>query len=299
MTSCFLKQLPILEDNIFCNKIQDVTSKEIANFYNVEPFPSYEKDESIDRFKEKGDKNIFIKNLKDFIGFNKKILEVGCGTGQVSNYLAIGTNSEVYGIDLAVNSLKLAVNFSKKNNINNTFFCNADLFDDIFKEKSFDLIYCSGVLHHTKNPKEGFVRIVSLLKDNGYVVLGLYNRYGRLWTKLKKVIFRLKAFRSHSHLFDSKLKELRSETKKFDSWFNDQFQHPLESVHTFDEVLNWFSESNIKFCFSLPSTDFFDKIDFNATQLKGNFFIRLFKQFLMLFNIWGKEGGLFIFVGRK
>jgi 2-polyprenyl-3-methyl-5-hydroxy-6-metoxy-1,4-benzoquinol methylase len=106
MTSCFLKQLPILEDNIFCNKIQDVTSKEIANFYNIEPFPSY----------EKGDKNIFIKNLKNFIGFNKKILEVGCGTGQVSNYLAIGTNSEVYGIDLAVNSLKLAVNFSKKEN---------------------------------------------------------------------------------------------------------------------------------------------------------------------------------------
>jgi hypothetical protein len=93
--------------------------------------------------------------------------------------------------------------------------------------------------------------------------------------------------------------ELKKETKKFDSWFNDQFQHPLESVHTFDEVLNWFSESNIKFCFSLPSTDFFDKIDFNATQVKGNFFIRLFKQFLMLFNIWGKEGGLFIFVGRK
>jgi hypothetical protein len=39
MTSCFLKQLPILEDNIFCNKIQDVTSKEIASFYNFKLSP--------------------------------------------------------------------------------------------------------------------------------------------------------------------------------------------------------------------------------------------------------------------
>lgn len=38
MTSCFLKELPILEDNIFCNKIQNVTSKEIASFIALTPF---------------------------------------------------------------------------------------------------------------------------------------------------------------------------------------------------------------------------------------------------------------------
>jgi len=38
MTSFFLKQLLILEDNIFCNKIQDVASKEIASFIALNPF---------------------------------------------------------------------------------------------------------------------------------------------------------------------------------------------------------------------------------------------------------------------
>lgn len=298
MTSCFIEKFKV-SNGIFHKDVKDSVSKKISSFYNDKPFPDYEKNESLDRFREKGNKNIFIKKLKDFIGFNKKILEVGCGTGQVSNYLALDNNSEVYGIDLAVNSLKLAREFAKTNNINNTFFCNADLFADVFKKKSFDLIYCSGVLHHTPAPKEGFKQLVSLLKDDGYIVIGLYNFYGRFWTKLKAILFKLNIFKKRAYLLDSKLKEFQKGSRKYDSWFNDQFQHPLESIHTFDEVLLWFKESNIELICSIPSTNFFDEIDFNSRQDKANFFIRTLKQIFMLFNILGDEGGLFIFVGKK
>jgi 2-polyprenyl-3-methyl-5-hydroxy-6-metoxy-1,4-benzoquinol methylase len=298
MTSCFIEKFQV-SNGIFHKDLKDSVSKKISTFYNDMPFPDYENNESLDRFREKGNKNIFIKKLKDFIGFDKKILEVGCGTGQVSNYLALDNNSEVYGIDLAVNSLKLATEFAKKNNVNNTFFCNADLFDDVFKKKSFDFIYCSGVLHHTSAPKEGFKQLVSLLKDDGCIVIGLYNFYGRFWTKLKAIIFKLNIFKKNAFLLDDKLKEFKRGSKKYNSWFNDQFNHPLESVHTFDEVLLWFKECNIELIFSLPSTTFFDEINFNSRQDKSNFIIRTFKQIFMLFNIWGKEGGLFIFVGKK
>ena len=45
-------------------------------------------------------------------------------------------------------------------------------------------------LHHTKNPKQGFKIVSSWLKPEGYIVLGLYNYYGRFPTMLRKMIFR-------------------------------------------------------------------------------------------------------------
>ena len=38
----------------------------------------------------KGDKNYLASEFKKFIGFNKNVLEVGCGTGQLSIYFSIG-----------------------------------------------------------------------------------------------------------------------------------------------------------------------------------------------------------------
>ena len=37
------------------------------------------------------------------------------------------------------------------------------------------------------------------------------------------------------------------------SWINDQYKHPVESTHTFDEVLKWFNDNNIEFINSIPS----------------------------------------------
>ena len=80
-----------------------------------------------------------------------------------------------------------------------------------------------------------------------------------------------------------------------------QYLHPVESVHTFDEVLKWFDDNDIEFISSIPEQDFnntvndkiFDKCD------KGTIFSRIFNQIKMLFTTYGDDGGLFIFIGRK
>ena len=62
---------------------------------------------------QKGNNNFLAKNIKDFIGFGKNILEIGCGTAQLSNYLAIGNNN-IFAIDPVLKSIELGKNFAKK-----------------------------------------------------------------------------------------------------------------------------------------------------------------------------------------
>ena len=84
------------------------------------------------------------------------------------------------------------------------------------------------------------------------------------------------------------------------AWLEDQFNHPIESRHTFDEVLQWFERNNIEFINSIPSCGIFDKnSDFFSKSKSHNFLSRLFAQIKMIFSSYGNDGGLFIMIGKK
>src|SRR5262245_49911432 len=59
-----------------------VTDK-VRGFYEEHPFPSYEGLEEFGELVNKGHANPFTRNLLRSIGYNKLILECGCGTGQM------------------------------------------------------------------------------------------------------------------------------------------------------------------------------------------------------------------------
>ena len=61
----------------------EVTDK-IKTFYEENPFPTYEGVEEFGELVNKGMQNRFSADLLEAIGFNKLILECGCGTGQLS-----------------------------------------------------------------------------------------------------------------------------------------------------------------------------------------------------------------------
>ncbi|MDQ5847758.1 MAG: methyltransferase domain-containing protein, partial [Pseudomonadota bacterium] len=46
-------------------------------------------------------------------------------------------------------------------------------------QERFDLIECSGVLHHLEDPLEGWRVLASLLKPGGFMRVGLYSEAGR------------------------------------------------------------------------------------------------------------------------
>lgn len=287
------------KDGIYFLEIKDYYTKKVTDFYKIKPFPNYKYEDNKFTILNKGDKNLLAKQFKKFIGFNKDILEVGCGTGQFSVYFALETNNRVIGLDPTIESLKLAKNFSDKNKITNLTFVNADIFDDVLADNYFDFIWCNGVLHHTKDPYLAFTKLIKSLKKNGYVIIGLYNKIGRLRTLFRKYLSRIFGKRIF-FWFDPTLKKLKLDIDEKNAWIQDQYFHPIESLHTLDEILSWFDKNNIEFISSIPSSNFdYNYKDFFEKKSIGTFYSRILNQFSMVFNNLGSDGGLFIMIGKK
>ena len=153
-----------IKDGIIQFEVNENITKKVADFYRKNPFPNYDNNEDKYSLTTKGDKNKFAKEFKNLIGFNKKVLEVGSGTSQMALYFSIGTNNQIYALDSTLDSLKLGKRFAELNNIKNTYFIKADIFDDVLNEETFDFIWCDGVLHHTKNAYDAFKIIIKSLK---------------------------------------------------------------------------------------------------------------------------------------
>ena len=299
MSECLKKNF-LLKENIITFEIKDQVTKKVTDFYKDSPFPNYKIEDNKNTILTKGDKNLLTSQFKKFIGYNKNVLEVGCGTGQISNYFSIGTNNNVVGLDPTIESLNLASNFARNNNIQNVKFINADIFDDVLKDNFFDFIWCSGVLHHTKNPYNAFQIITKSLKNEGYILIGLYNKIGRIRTIIRKFFYRIFG-ENFLKIVDPTLRNLKNDKDEQKAWIRDQYIHPVESLHTIDEVLEWFNNNDIEFVNSVPSCDFNDNNfqDLFKKQSMGNLYSRIMNQISMIFTGLGSDGGLFILIGKK
>ena len=287
------------EDGIFKFEINDNETKKVTSFYKESPFPNYKSNADKSTILAKGNKNYLTSKFKNFIGYKKDVLEVGCGTGQLAIYFALGTNNRVVGLDPTIESLKLAVDFSKKQNIDNIDFINADIFDDVLTDKYFDFIWCNGVLHHTKDPYKAFRVLIKSLKNEGYVLIGLYNKFGRIRTVFRRYMFKIFGSK-YLDIFDPTLRNLKNNEEERKAWIRDQYIHPIESLHTIDNVLEWFNKDDIEFINSIPSSNFEDDDDnLSSKKSKGDLYSRVINQLSMIFNNLGFDGGLFIVIGKK
>ena len=289
------------KNGIFSFSIKDAETKKVTEFYKITPFPNYKDNDDKQSILEKGNKNLLAQKFKNFIGFKKKVLEVGCGTGQLSIYFSLGTNNRIVGFDPTIQSLNLAKDFATKNEILNIEFVNADIFDDVLVDDYFDFVWCNGVLHHTKDPYKAFQIVAKSLKNEGYILVGLYNKFGRFRTILRKYLSKIFGVR-FLEFFDPTLKNLKISNEERKSWIKDQYFHPIESLHTLDEVLEWFDNNDIEYVNSIPSCDFEFSQDYSNLFKKnslGSFYSRIINQFSMIFNRLGSDGGLFVVIGKK
>ena len=85
----------------------DVTEV-VKSFYEENPCPNYEDVDSAWSLRRKAEEGIFARLLDEQIPYGARVLEIGCGTGQLSNFLGMRWGRAVFGTDLCMNSLQLA-----------------------------------------------------------------------------------------------------------------------------------------------------------------------------------------------
>ena len=102
-----------------------------SDFYNDVKFPNYDDIENFGNLIDKANKSVFAKMLDDEIPMGAKVLEAGCGTGQLSIFLS-RYNRQIYGIDLSKGSLIEATKFMKKNSISNVKLYRMNIFKLFF-----------------------------------------------------------------------------------------------------------------------------------------------------------------------
>jgi SAM-dependent methyltransferase len=268
----------------------------VRDFYDSKPFPNYPPRDSLARLRARAERSDFARRLDAAIPGDARIAEIGCGTGQMSLYLARADRT-VIGLDLSRAALTLGAEAARRYGMERVRFVECDLARLPLRPGAFDLVYCSGVLHHTPDPRAAFRHIVGALKPGGHVVLGLYNRYARLPLRLRRLIARATGYRWIP--FDPVLRERAAEPERREAWLRDQYRHPEEHRHSVAEVRGWFAENGIDFVATYPSTLIGSEAgDLFATAEDEWPFETLLAQFGWIFSLGG-EGGLFVTIGKR
>jgi carbamoyltransferase len=280
-------------------KVEGDVTDLVKSFYEEHPFPNYDDHDSIGSLQAKSRRGVYARLLAEQIPFNSRVLEVGCGTGQLTNFLAIGCRS-VIGTDLCMNSLRLAEKFRHTHGLARARFMQMNLFRPAFRPEQFDVVLCNGVLHHTSDPYGGFQSIARLVKPGGHIVIGLYNKYGRWLLDARRVVFRMTGGRFK--WIDPYMRKHRLSAAKQDAWFNDQYQHPHESKHTMGEVLEWYENNGFEFVKGIPKTNVWEPFDERENLFepasRGTALDRALAQAKMVAT-GSQEGGFYIMIGRR
>lgn len=273
---------------------EEVTST-VKGFYEENPFPSYEGLEEFGQLVHKGSKNPFSSSLLEAVGYNKTVLECGCGTGQLSHYLQLN-NNHVLGIDMSISSLKLALQHKLHNDLPRSSFAQMNIFNLAIKDNSFDVVISHGVLHHTFDARAAFAQVARKAKPGGVIMVGLYNYYARVPTYLRSKVIGLTGGK-----IDYVVRNRIQDARKADIWIKDQYYNPHETWHSIDEVLKWFKENDIEYLNTSPAilgTDGEDVANLFSKSSPGTAYQRVVTQLAWLSTI-AREGALFDVIGRK
>jgi ubiquinone/menaquinone biosynthesis C-methylase UbiE len=104
---------------------------------------------------------------------NKRILDLGCGTGRFAFLFEEEKPLSVLGVDLSEQMLNIAREKARSRG-SNVKFLQADISKtDIYGKEKFDFIFSSTTLHFIEDIKSIFLNIYKALDENGVCIVSL------------------------------------------------------------------------------------------------------------------------------
>jgi len=137
------------------------------------------------------------------------ILVAGCGTGRqaIAAATLFGPRARILAIDLSRASLAYAERMTRRYGLGNIRYAVADILALDRLDMRFDVIECTGVLHHLSDPLKGWRILASLLAPDGIMWTGLYSSRAR--TKINR--WRASAAERGIGLSDAAIRRFRHE----------------------------------------------------------------------------------------
>ena len=276
-------------------------------FYEENPFPGFD----VTKYKTRDDllrqASWWARKLDAEIAFDSDVIDVGCGTGQLACLLGL-KGRRVVGVDYSQHSLDLATSLRDKFHLTNVQFQRENILDLSLPDASFDYVFCNGVLHHTSDPYGGFRHLVRIARPGAFIVVGLYNTYGRLMLHARRRWVRLRLRfdpRAKERALKKQLVRMENDQEKLRTWWADQYEHPHESTHTVDEVLGWFARNGVSYVSSFPKIELISASEvekvFKPRRSRGLINSSLAHVLVQLGWIVTQNdgGGYFVIVGQK
>jgi len=131
------------------------------------------------------DDRIYLNLIKVTEIKNKKILEVGAGSGRDSFQLAY-KNATVYVLDYSSQALRIVKNLNDQNDIH-VYLIQGDAFQIPIPDESLDIIFHQGLMEHFKDPLSLLREQVRVLKPGGFLLVDVPQRY-HIYTIIKHIL---------------------------------------------------------------------------------------------------------------
>jgi SAM-dependent methyltransferase len=192
----------------------------------------------------------------------KLVLDAGCGMGRFAEIVQRYGGTYV-GLDY---SFAVDAAYANAGCLPDVHFIQADLFQPPLAEGTFDLVMSLGVLHHTPDPRRGFLNIARLVKRGGQLTVTVYDAgnkvyvaNSRFWrrytTRLPRQVLHVLSYLAaplyylwtlpvlgwalRSVAFISLEHDWRWRVLDTFDWYSPRYM----SWHTHHEVFGWFKEN--------------------------------------------------------
>ena len=190
-----------------------------------------------------------------------RILVAGCGTMQAACTAFMNREDEVVGVDLSETSLAHERYLQDQHELTNLKLFQGDLLEVSAIGGSFDVILCTGVLHHMADPAAGLATLRDVLAPDGVMVLMLYGATVRTGVYMLQDAFeRMGIAQTADGVAQVRqiLRELPSrhyaqdyiraaEELQHDTAVVDTFLHPQDRAYTVPQLLELVETTGLQF----------------------------------------------------
>ncbi len=156
-------------------------SQDVRSLYEQHPYPRWQRitrsrSRRLDQYLPTlASKSPVVRDLPQ----HPTMLVAGCGTGRELLGAALAWQpASITGFDLSRASLAYAQLMAERLQVS-VELCQADLLELGYWDRRFDVIVCTGVLHHLQDPLVGWRNLRRLLRPGGLMFIGLYSDVAR------------------------------------------------------------------------------------------------------------------------